>query len=121
MAKDKPKKLDNLESLGALFNIESSEEDTVDIELDVEEIDARKIDLRVQLDKKKRKGKAVTLITGFGDLHEDDINDLAKVLKSKCGVGGASKNGEILIQGDHVTKVIDLLKKEGFKVKRSGG
>ena len=122
MAKDKPKKLNALESLGALFNVKPSEESIDELnQEEVEEIDSSKIDLRVQLDKKQRKGKAVTLVTGFGDLHEDDITDLAKMLKSKCGVGGGAKNGEILIQGDHVTKVISLLKEEGFKVKRSGG
>lgn len=122
MAKDKPKKLNGLESLGALFNVEPSEESIDELnQEEVEEIDSSKIDLRVQLDKKQRKGKAVTLVTGFGDLHEDDITDLAKMLKSKCGVGGGAKNGEILIQGDHVNKVISLLKEEGFKVKLSGG
>lgn len=122
MGKNKPQTHKGLESLGALFNIEPSvsnaeAEETVE----ANEIDAGKFDLRVRLDKKARKGKAVTLVTGFGDLHEDDIDDLAKMLKSKCGVGGSAKNGEILIQGDHVTKVMDILRKEGFKVKRSGG
>ena len=84
-------------------------------------VDPSAIDLRVSLDKKQRKGKAVTLITGFGDLHIDDLKDLAKTLKSKCGVGGAAKDGEIIIQGDHVQKVIGLLRDEGFKVKRTGG
>ena len=123
MGKDKPKTTKGLESLGALFNVEPSTdtEPLNEVDENVEELDASKIDLRVQLDKKQRKGKAVTLITGFGDLHEDDIADLAKMLKQKCGVGGGAKNGEILIQGDHVNKVIGLLKDEGFKVKRSGG
>ena len=123
MGKDKPKTSKGLESLGALFNVEPSSEDELksEIEENVEEVDASKIDLRVRLDKKQRKGKAVTLITGFGDLHEDDIADLAKMLKQKCGVGGGAKNGEILIQGDHVSKIITLLQDEGFTVKRSGG
>ena len=90
-------------------------------EADSEDIDPSTIDLRVSLDKKQRKGKAVTLITGFGDLHIDDLKDLAKTLKSKCGVGGAAKDSEIIIQGDHVQKVIGLLRDEGFKVKRTGG
>lgn len=123
MEKDKPKSVKGLESLGALFNVEPSSdaEPLEELEENVEQVDASKIDLRVSLDKKQRNGKAVTLVTGFGDLHEDDIADLAKTLKQKCGVGGGSKNGEILIQGDHVNKVMDLLKEEGFKVKRSGG
>jgi len=121
MGKNKPQTHKGLESLGALFNVEPSEENTEEEAIDANEIEAGKFDLRVRLDKKSRKGKAVTLVTGFGDLHPEDIDDLAKILKSKCGVGGGAKNGEILIQGDQVIKVMDLLKEEGFKVKRSGG
>lgn len=76
--------------------------------------------LRVQLDKKQRKGKAVTLITGFVG-KEEDLKSLGKLIKTKCGVGGTVKDGEILIQGDFCNKVIDILLKEGYKAKRSGG
>ncbi len=77
--------------------------------------------LRVQLDRKQRKGKEVTLVTGFVG-NEEDLEDLGKLLKNKCGAGGSAKEGEIIVQGNHVEKIIAMLIEMGYKnTKRIGG
>lgn len=75
--------------------------------------------LKVVLDKNQRAGKQVTLVTGFVGKSED-LESLTKLLKTKCGVGGSSKNGEIILQGDLRDKVVQALIKEGYKAKRVG-
>ena len=75
--------------------------------------------LRVQLDKSMRAGKQVTLVTGFTG-KTGDIEALGKLLKTKCGVGGSVKDREIIIQGDHRDKIVQILIKEGYKAKRIG-
>jgi translation initiation factor 1 len=80
----------------------------------------RQQQLRVQLDKKQRGGKQVTLVTGFVG-RDEDLQTLGKLLKAKCGVGGSAKDGEIVVQGDLRTKVLEILLKEGYKAKQIGG
>jgi translation initiation factor 1 len=69
--------------------------------------------LRVNIDRRNRGGKVVTLVTGFVGT-DADLQSLGKMLKVKCGVGGSAKDGEILIQGERKEQVITLLKAAGY-------
>jgi len=91
-----------------------------DDEAQEETLEPYKQTLRILIDRKQRKGKSVTLVEGFVGA-TDDLKDLGKLLKSKCGVGGSVKDGSIMIQGELRDKVMEILKAEGYIVKRVGG
>lgn len=69
--------------------------------------------LRVSMERAGRGGKTVSLVRGFVG-SDDDLQALAKRLKQRCGVGGTAKDGEIVIQGDHCSRLVEILKAEGY-------
>lgn len=95
--------------------------DESDLNSEVTETPKNKQQVRVTLDRKQRGGKEVTLVMGLSE-SEEALKELGTFLKTKCGVGGAVKDGEILLQGDHREKVIKLLIEKGYtNTKRTGG
>lgn len=75
--------------------------------------------LKIYLDRRLRKGKVVTIVEGFIG-REEDLNDLAKKIKQKCGVGGSAKEGQIIIQGELLDKVGEVLSSSGYRFKKVG-
>lgn len=110
MAKDWKDRLGIVYSTNPDFGYEKEE-------AKAETLPVQKQNLIVSLDKRNRKGKAVTLISGFKG-GEGALTELAKMLKTKCGVGGSAKEGEILIQGDLRDKILQILLQEGYRAKR---
>ena len=114
------KKISSLEDLGGfVFSTNENFELNRDEEV-TETLSPNKQRLEAHLDKKNRGGKVATIIKGF-EGSEDDLKALGKMLKTKCGVGGAVKDNEIIIQGNFRDKVMEILKNEGYNVKRVGG
>ena len=101
------------EKLGSLLPAGHTPEPKV--EMSAEKTQLKNQILRIELD--KRKGKPATLITDFQGT-EDELRELAKMLKNKCATGGSQRDGEILIQGDFRVKVAEILQNMGFKVKK---
>ncbi len=113
------KKMSNLSDLGGFV---FSTNDNFDLEQNEAEetISPKEQRLEALFSNKGRGGKTVTLIRGFIGT-DDDLKALGKVLKTKCGVGGSIKDGEIIIQGKYRDKIMEILKKDGYNVKRVGG
>lgn len=108
------------ERLGVVYSTNPDFEFQTETEKEEKTLPPQQQKLYVSLDRKNRKGKSVTLVSGFTGL-EEDLKELGKLLKTKCGVGGTARAGEILIQGDFRERVMEILKTEGYQVKRSGG
>ena len=113
------KKLNSLEDLGG-FVFSTNDNFEYDSEESIETIAPKDQYLEAHFSNKGRGGKTVTVITGFEGTDED-LKALGKSLKTKCGVGGSAKDGEIIIQGKVRDKIIEILKKDGYNVKRVGG
>jgi translation initiation factor 1 len=107
MSKKNDKKIGIVYSTNPDFEYESELSEAV------ETLSADKQLLRVHIDRKHRGGKTVTLIRGFVG-SDEDMKALEKLLKNKCGVGGSSKDGEIIIQGERKEQLIALLKEMGY-------
>ena len=109
MENDWKKRLGVVYSTNPDFQFETGKEE----EQETLEPGAQKLTIR--LDRKNRKGKIVTLIEGFIG-KDEDLKELAKELKNRCGTGGSAGKGSILIQGDFRESVTELLQKKGYRL-----
>ena len=105
--------------LGMVYSTNPDFEYTIQEPEQAETLPPSQQNLRVWLDRKQRGGKQVTLVKGFVG-SDDDLAELGRMLKSRCGVGGSAKDGEIIIQGDHRDRVVELLVAAGYRCKKAG-
>ena len=103
--------------LGVVFSTNPDFNYEEEVEAEPETLEPSKQNLIVSIDRKGRAGKQVTLVTGFVGT-SDDLAELGRKLKVKCGVGGSAKDGEMTIQGDFRDRVTALLKEMGYRAKR---
>ena len=103
--------------LGVVYSTNPDFKYDTGAEVETETLPPARQRLIVRLDRRQRAGKQVTLVEGFVG-GSDDLAALAKTLKTKCGVGGTAKEGEITIQGDLRDKVTALLQSMGYNAKR---
>lgn len=99
---------------------EFGNDNSMAMERAVPDLPVREQNLKVQASRKGRKGKTVTVISGF-QAKPETLADLLKQLKTQCGTGGTVKENTIEIQGDHTQKLVQLLTQLGYKAKISGG
>lgn len=104
---------------GIVYSTESDFSYSYEGKNEQDTLPAQQQNLKISLDKSGRAGKQVTIVSGFVGT-SSDLEILGKVVKSKCGVGGSVKNGEVLIQGDHRDKVVQVLQSAGYRAKRVG-
>lgn len=105
--------------LGVVFSTNPDFQYTTDEPEEATTLPPAKQNLRVWLDRNHRGGKTVTLVKGFVG-SDDDLKELARELKNRCGVGGTAKDGEIVIQGAHREKVLEILLAKGYRAKAAG-
>lgn len=106
--------------IGVVYSTNQDFEYNEDLQTEPETLEPGDQILYVSLDRKQRKGKVVTIISNFIG-KTDDLEDLAKELKKRCGTGGSVKENDILIQGDKREMIIRFLDEAGYKTKIKGG
>lgn len=107
------------ERLGMVYSTNPDFQYEIGSQTVTESLSPAKQSLRVALDKRNRGGKMVTLVADFKG-SEDELKELGRMLKTKCGVGGSVKDGEIIIQGDFRDKIVAVLLEKGYKARRIG-